>query len=343
VQRKLSRGDMDVGRYIEGAMDGARRAASLTSRLLAFSRQQQLAPEPLDANALIQGMRDLIVRTLGAGIKVETVLAPGLWPTMVDANQLESAILNLAVNARDAMEQGGALQIETANVQVGEGLATEYAIAAGDYVTISVADTGVGMTQEVMAKAFDPFFTTKPVGKGTGLGLSQVFGFIRQSGGHVKIRSEPGAGTAVSIYLPRSLVGDAAAERKLAGEVAHGMGEIVVVVEDEERVRAHSVEALKELGYTVIEAKSPVDALRMIESGMPMALLFTDVVMPEMNGRQLAERAARIRPGLKVLYTTGYTGVGGLSNGLLDPGMVFVAKPFTLEQLAQKVRQVLDS
>ncbi len=209
---------------------------------------------------------------------------------------------------------------------------------------LAVTDTGTGMTPGVIAKAFDPFFTTKDVGKGTGLGLSQVFGFIRQSGGHVKIYSEAGSGTTVKIYLPRSSAEAVLARQKTpAGEIPGGAGEVVMVVEDEERVRANSVETLKELGYAVIEASTPKDALRMIESGIPLALLFTDVVMPEMNGRQLAERATAIRPRLKVLFTTGYTGTAALSNGLLDPGMSFVSKPFTIDQLAQKVRRMLDS
>ncbi len=344
LQRKLARGETDVGRFVDGAMEGARRAAALTSRLLAFSRQQQLAPERLDANGLVQGMTDLLSRTLGKAIQVETVLSPDLWQTLVDANQLESAILNLAVNARDAMEGSGRLTIETANAHMDDADAAEFAIAPGQYVMLAMTDTGAGMTPEVMAKAFDPFFTTKEVGKGTGLGLSQVFGFIRQSGGHVKIHSELGVGTTVKLYLPRSYVQGVVLDRKKpGGEVSGGGGEVVMVVEDEEQVRANSVEMLKELGYSVVEARSPADALRMIESGLPMALLFTDVVMPEMNGRQLAERAVAVRPGLKVLYTTGYTGNAALSNGLLDPGAVFVSKPFTIDQLALKVRHALES
>lgn len=344
VQRKLKRGETDVDRFIDGAMEGAQRAAALTSRLLAFSRQQQLAPEQLDANLLILGMTDLLSRTLGEAVQVEAVLADGLWPTLADANQLESAILNLAVNARDAMEHGGKLTIETANAPIDSVFASEYAIAPGDYVMLAVTDTGMGMTPDVIAKAFDPFFTTKDVGKGTGLGLSQVFGFIRQSGGHVKIYSEPGLGTTVKIYLPRGNAQTVlVSPKKPVDRISVGAGEVVMVVEDEARVRANSVETLKELGYAVVEASSPKDALRMIESGMPLALLFTDVVMPEMNGRQLAERAAAIRPGLKVLFTTGYTGTAALSNGLLDPGTTFVSKPFTIDQLAMKVRQMLDS
>ena len=344
LQRKLKRGETDVDQFIEGAMEGAQRAAALTSCLLAFSRQQQLAPVQLDANKLVQGMFDLLSRTLGEAIRVETVLATGLWPVLADANQLESAILNLAVNARDAMEHGGKLTIETTNAPIDGAFAIEYAITPGEYVLLAVTDTGTGMTPDVVAKAFDPFFTTKDFGKGTGLGLSQVFGFIRQSGGHVKIYSEASLGTTVKIYLPRGRADVPTADpKKATGKVSGGAGEVVMVVEDEERVRANSVETLKELGYTVVEASSPRDALRMIESGMPMSLLFSDVVMPEMNGRQLAERAARLRPGLKVLYTTGCTGNAALSNGLLDPGTVYLSKPFTIDQQALKVRQMLNS
>ncbi len=345
LQRKLERGDTNVGRYVEGALEGARRAASLTSRLLAFSRQQQLAPEQIDANRLVQGMTDLLTRTLGEAIKVETVLSAGLWRTHADTNQLEAAILNLAVNARDAMEGGGKLTIETANAHIDDVYAAEYAIAPGQYVLIAVTDTGSGMTPEVMAKAFDPFFTTKPVGKGTGLGLSQVFGFIRQSGGHVKIYSEVGVGTTVKIYLPRSYGEGEPAERRntAADRVSGGAGEVVLVVEDEERVRAFSVDTLRELGYAVVEATTPADALDVLRRGEPVALLFTDVVMPGMNGRQLADKALAIQPGLKVLYTTGYTRNAVVHNGVLDPGTNFLAKPFTIEDLAMKVRQALDS
>jgi CheY-like chemotaxis protein len=272
------------------------------------------------------------------------VLSAGLWRTLVDANQLESAILNLAVNARDAMEDGGKLTIETANAHIDDTYAKEYAVAPGQYVLIAVTDTGVGMTSDIIAKAFDPFFTTKEVGKGTGLGLSQVFGFIRQSGGHVKIYSEPGVGTTVKIYLPRSYAENEPAERRLQqGAVSSGSGEVVLVVEDEERVRAYSCDTLRELGYTVIEARTPAEALRIIEAGHPVSLLFTDVVMPDMNGRQLADRALAMRPDLKVLYTTGYTRNAVVHNGVLDPGTNFLPKPFTIDLLAQKVRQALDS
>ena len=344
LQRRLERGDTDVGRYIEGAMEGARRAAALTSRLLAFSRLQQLAPEQVDANKLVQGMTDLLTRTLGEAIKVETVLGAGLWRTFADVNQLESALLNLAVNARDAMPDGGRLTIETANAHIDEAYARENELSPGQYVLIAVTDTGVGMTPDVIAKAFDPFFTTKAVGKGTGLGLSQVFGFIRQSGGHVKIYSEVGQGTSVKVYLPRNYGEAALPERRdTTQHAAPGAGEVVLVVEDEERVRAFSVDTLRELGYSVIETRSPAEALHTLQSGIEVALLFTDVVMPEMNGRQLVDQALKVRPDLKVLYTTGYTRNAIVHNGVLDKGANLLVKPFTIDQLAAKVRHVLDS
>ena len=259
AQRKLARGDADIGRFVEGAMDGAKRAADLTQRLLAFSRQQPLEPKPLNINKMVAGMRDLLDRTLGETISVETVLAAGLWQVEADAAQLESSLLNLAVNARDAMPQGGKLTIETANAFVDERYAKEYALKSGQFVLIAVSDTGSGMEPDVVAKAFDPFYTTKGVGKGTGLGLSQVYGFVRQSGGNVKIYSEVGVGTSVKIYLPRYLgdpVQTGAQEASRAIEAGHA-GEVIMVVEDDDRVRSMSVEALRELGYTVIEAGRP--------------------------------------------------------------------------------------
>jgi CheY-like chemotaxis protein len=261
-----------------------------------------------------------------------------------DPAQLENAILNLAVNARDAMPGGGRLTIETMNAFVDDAYAQEYAIEAGQYVLIAVADTGAGMSPEVIAKAFDPFFTTKGAGKGTGLGLSQVYGFVRQSGGHVKIYSEPGVGTSVKIYLPR-LYGEAAAteQAKRLATIHRGLrSEIILVVEDEERVRALSVEALRELGYSVVEASGPSQALRMLDEGQQVTLLFTDVVMPDMSGRQLADRARGKRPNVKVLYTTGYTRNAIVHNGMLDPGTNLLTKPFSIEELAAKVRKILD-
>ena len=344
LQRKLARGETDVERFVEGAIDGAQRAATLTQRLLAFSRQQALSPEPLVINKLVAGMSELLIRTLGEQVKVETVLAAGLWQVEADPAQLENAILNLAVNARDAMPSGGRLTIETLNAFVDDAYAQEYAIEAGQYVLIAVADTGAGMAPEVIAKAFDPFFTTKGAGKGTGLGLSQVYGFVRQSGGHVKIYSELGVGTSVKIYLPR-LYGEAAAteQAKRLATVHRGLrSEIILVVEDEERVRALSVEALRELGYGVVEASGPSQALRMLDEGQQVTLLFTDVVMPDMSGRQLADRARGKRPNLKVLYTTGYTRNAIVHNGMLDPGTNLLTKPFSIEELAAKVRKILD-
>lgn len=325
-------------------MDGARRAATLTQRLLAFSRQQPLEPAVIDANRLLGGLSDLLARSLGETVALETVQGAGLWRTRADPNQLENAILNLAVNARDAMPEGGRLTIETSNAHVDDDYAREAGIEPGQYVLLCVSDTGTGMTAEVIAKAFDPFFTTKGVGKGTGLGLSQVYGFIRQSGGHVKIYSEPGHGTTIKLYLPRYWGEDAPVDtRRPAGPVRGGhAGEVILVVEDEARVRAFTADALRELGYTVLQAESGAAALAVLESGQPVSLLFTDVVMPAMTGKQLAERALALQPGLRVVYTSGYTRNAVVHNGVLDPGTSFLAKPFNLEQLAAKIREALD-
>jgi PAS domain S-box-containing protein len=344
LQRKLARGETNVTRHVDAAIDGAKRAATLTQRLLAFSRQQPLSPEPLIVNKLVAGMSELLTRTLGEHVKVETVLAAGLWQVKVDPAQLENAILNLAVNARDAMPGGGRLTVETQNAFVDDAYAHEYAIGPGQYVLVAVADTGAGMTPDVIAKAFDPFFTTKGVGKGTGLGLSQVYGFVRQSGGHVKIYSEIGVGTSLKIYLPRHY-GEAGAIEPLKRVVGIHRGlssEVILVVEDDERVRALSVETLKELGYSVVEASSPLQALRLLDEDQQVTLLFTDVVMPDMSGRQLADRMREKRPKLKVLYTTGYTRNAIVHNGMLDPGTNLLTKPFNLDELAAKVRKILD-
>jgi len=344
LQRNLGRGETNVGRFVDSAVDAAGRAATLTQRLLAFSRQQPLSPELLVINRLVAGMSDLLARTLGEQIKVETVLAAGLWTVRIDPAQLENAVINLSVNARDAMPDGGRLTIETQNTFVDEAYAEEYAIAPGQYVLLAVADTGAGMANDIVSRAFDPFFTTKSVGKGTGLGLSQVYGFVRQSGGHVKIYSEVGVGTTVKIYLPRHY-GEAGAERAAGAEVHVHRGadsEFVLVVEDDPRVRAVSIEALRELGYSVIETASPAEALRVLGTDQPVTLLFTDVVMPDMSGRQLADLARDKRPGIKVLYTTGYTRNAIVHNGMLDPGTSLLTKPFSVEELAQKVRKIID-
>nr|WP_298100424.1 PAS domain-containing protein [uncultured Shinella sp.] len=344
LERRLARGETDLGRYIEAAKDGANRAAALTQRLLAFSRRQPLQPKVIEPNRMVAGMSELMMRTLGEQVKVETVLAAGLWLINADVSQLENAILNLAVNGRDAMPNGGRLTVETANTFIAEDYAQEHSMVVGQYMMIAVTDTGTGMSKDTLAKAFDPFFTTKEFGKGSGLGLSQVFGFVRQSGGHVKIYSELGHGTTVKLYLPRHY-GEAEANEKssASGELARGMrGELVLVVEDDERVRRFSVEALRELGYEVVAASNGAAAIALLEAGMKPALLFTDVVMPEMTGRELAVLALEKVAGLRVLYTTGYTRNAVVHNGVLDPGTHLLQKPFSLEQLAQKVRYVID-
>jgi PAS domain S-box-containing protein len=343
MQRRLDRGDVNVGKYVAAALEGAQRASALTQRLLAFSRRQPLEPTPVDANKLVSSMTEMLARTLGEHIQVETVLGAGLWRCHVDRVQLESSILNLAVNARDAMPGGGKLTIDTANALVDAKVARDYGLPEGQYVLIAVSDTGEGMTADVMAQAFDPFFTTKSVGKGSGLGLSQVFGFVRQSGGHVKLYSEVGVGTTVKLYLPRYTGPEGQQGPETTSELSMGDGsETVLVVEDEERVRHYSSEALAELGYSVIAAETPRHALELIESGRRIDLLFTDVVMPEMNGRQLAEKALQLAPKLKVLFTTGYTRNAIVHNGVLDPSIAVLQKPFTVDELAAKVRQVLD-
>lgn len=345
LQRRLAKGETEIGRFIDAALDGSQRAASLTQRLLAFSRQQPLAPEALDANRLVANMSDILNRTLGDEVSVETVLAAGLWRARADPHQLESCLLNLAVNAKDAMPNGGKLTIETGNAHIDEAYARDHEIAAAQYVLIAVTDTGSGMPAEVAAKAFDPFFTTKPTGQGTGLGLSQVYGFARQSNGHVKIYSEVDVGTTVKIYLPRCEEGGDTEVPVIGGTKASlpaGSPEVfILVVEDDARVRNFSAEALRELGYTVVEAANGPAALKMIDAGQRVDLLFTDVVMPEMSGRQLADIAIDKLPGLKVLFTTGYTRNAVVHNGTLDPGTHLLQKPFTLEALAVKVRQVM--
>jgi CheY-like chemotaxis protein len=290
-------------------------------------------------------MGELLGRTLGGNVTVKTVLASDLWGIFADVNQLENVVLNLAVNARDAMPDGGTLTIETSNASLDESGAGDLGVPVGDYVLIAVGDTGTGMPPEVVARAFEPFFTTKSLGKGTGLGLSQVFGFVRQSEGQVKILSEVGVGTTVGIYLPRRGGAGAQGAAKLASAVARGGSahEVVLVVEDEARVRGYVAEALRELGYTVIEAASGAEALGIIEPGEKVTLLFTDVIMPEMAGRQLAAAAARTLPHLKVLFTTGASQSADAQAEALDPGANFLAKPFGINQLAAKVRSVLDS
>ena len=343
--RRLARGDVNVQRFASFALDGATRAAQLTERLLAFARQQPLRLQPINPNKLMAGMSDLLHRTLGETIRTETVLAGGLWKVHTDANQLESAIVNLAVNARDAMPEGGKLTVETANAHLDDIYAAQHAgVPQGQYVMIAVTDTGCGMSSDVIQKAFDPFFTTKSVGKGTGLGLSQVHGFVHQSGGHVKIYSEVAQGTTVKIYLPRYYGSseDAPPITRFTPAFS-GSGTTVLVVEDEESVRHVSVDALTELGYTVLEANGAAMALRLLDQHPEISLMFTDVVMPEVNGRMLADEARRRRPDLKVLFTTGYTRNAIVHNGVLDPGVHLIGKPFNLEQLARKLAELKDA
>jgi PAS domain S-box-containing protein len=344
--RRLGTEDDRARRYVDAATDGARRAALLTQRLLAFSRQQPLRPEPIDPGKLVTGMSDLIRGSIGSDIRFETVLAGGGWRAHADPNQLENVLLNLAVNARDAMPDGGRLTIETQNAHLDDRYAAAHpGVPPGQYVLIAVTDTGSGMPDHVIAKAFDPFYTTKSVGKGTGLGLSQVYGFVKQSGGHVKIYSEAGQGTTVKVYLPRLL----GAERERAVELASPdlplgeRAEVVLVVEDEPAVRQFSTDALTELGYRVLVADGAAAALRLLDAHPEIALMFTDIVMPDVNGAKLADEARRRRPDLKVLFTTGYTRNAVVHNGVLDPGVELLGKPFTVEELAVKVRAMLDS
>ena len=345
LRRRLG-GDARNTRYLNAAVDGARRAALLTQRLLAFSRQQPLRPEPTDLNRVVTGMTNLLRHSLGTDIRLETVLGGGLWQTHVDVNQFENVILNLAVNARDAMPEGGRLTVETQNAHLDDRyVATEPGLSPGQYVLLAVTDTGCGMPADVIAKAFDPFFTTKEIGKGTGLGLSQVYGFIKQSGGHVKIYSERGHGTTVKLYLPRMMVDSKNTTiATTAAHFPHGdFNEVVLVVEDEPAVRQFSCDALSELGYRVLEADGAATALALLNERPDIQLLFTDIVMPDTNGRRLADEAIKRRPNLKVLFTTGYTRNAVVHNGILDPGVALIGKPFTIEELATKVREVLDT
>ncbi len=337
--------DARARRALDSALKGAERAASLTHRLLAFSRRQPLSPKPTDVDKLVAGMSDLVHRALGETIALEVVTSPGLWRVEVDQNQLESALLNLAVNARDAMPRGGRLTIETANAQLDDAYTAANAEASpGQYVLVAVTDTGEGMPRNTLARVFEPFFTTKEVGKGTGLGLSMVYGFTKQSGGHVKVYSEPGEGTTVKLYLPRLMSAAEGAEPGPAVEAdrAHA-GHSVLVVEDDADVRAYTVSILRELGYRVMEAHDGASALRLLERrGETVALLFTDVVMPGMSGGELAAKAREIRPDLKVLFTSGYTRNAIVHGGRLDPGVEMISKPFTYQALARKVRDVLE-
>lgn len=336
----------DLERYINSAQSAASRAATLTHRLLMFARRQTLEPKAVDANKLVSSMEDLVRRTVGPSIEVETVQAAGLWTTICDPNQLENAVLNLCINARDAMPAGGRLTIETANTWIDDRLSRERDVMPGQYVAVCVSDTGCGMSPDVVARAFDPFFTTKPVGQGTGLGLSMVYGFAKQSGGQARIYSEVDKGTTIRIYLPRHF-GAAPGEDVQAAEVREAPnagGQTALVVDDEAVVRMLVTEALADLQVTGIEASDARSALKILDSDASIDLLISDVGLPGgLNGRQLADAARTRRPNLKVLFITGYAENAAVGNGHLEPGMHVLTKPFAMDQLMSRIQQILKS
>ncbi len=339
LQSRVSQGRLTgIDRYVQTALGAAGRAASLTHRLLAFSRRQTLDPKPIDINALVAGLDELLQRTIGPQVTLRTTLAPGLWVTLLDPSQIENALLNLAINARDAMPDGGLLTIETRNETLVSGGAED--LPCGQYVSLSVGDTGAGMTAETMRRAFDPFFTTKPIGEGTGLGLSMVHGFVQQSGGRVCITSEIGQGTCVRIILPRHCgqMADLAGAAPLPAAAGDGQGRTVLVVDDEPSVRMLICDVLNDLGYTVIEAEDGRGGLEILRSGRRVDLLISDVGLPGgMNGRQMADAGRVLRPGLKVLFITGYAETAALGDGNLGGGMQVLTKPFAMGTLAERV------
>ncbi|MBX3563457.1 MAG: PAS domain S-box protein [Sphingomonas sp.] len=346
IERRVSQGRLtEIGRFLAGATTAANRAAALTHRLLAFSRRQPLDPRPVRANPLVASMEDLLRRTIGERIELELVLAGGLWLTLCDPNQLENAILNLVINARDAMPEGGKLTIETCNAHLDDAYAARQRdVKPGQYVCICVTDTGTGMDADTIAKAFEPFFTTKPIGQGTGLGLSMIYGFARQSEGYAKIYSEVGEGTTFKLYLPRHR-GHAEGEEEMPQlSEAHvtDQGEVVLVVEDEPVVRGLIVETLSELGYRAIEAADGPKGVEILRSKKRIDLLVTDIGLPGLNGRQVADAGREVRPGLKVLFMTGYAENAALASGFLEPGMTMITKPFAMEALATRIRGIIE-
>ena len=346
-QRRLAEGRVDaLGKYIDAAQGAARRAASLTQRLLAFSRRQTLDARAVNLNRVVAEMEELIRRTVGPSIHVEVIGASGLWPALVDPAQLDSALLNLCINARDAMPDGGRLTLETANKRIDDRAAATHNLAAGQYVSLCVTDTGTGMTSEIIARIFDPFFTTKPLGEGTGLGLSMVYGFTRQSGGEVRVYSELGKGTTMCLYLPRH-TGEAAADDPVstpAVSVSVGNNQTVLVIDDEPLLRMLIAEVLVDEGYNVVEAHDGPSGLKILQSSEPINLLITDVGLPGgMNGRQVAEAARALRPGLKMLFITGYAENSVLGNKLVEPGMKVLTKPFAADDLTRVVRELIAS
>lgn len=334
----------DIDKYMLAAQSAAKRAAALTHRLLAFSRRQTLDPRPLDVNLLVEGMTELIQRTVGPSILVETVSAPDLWPASVDASQLENAILNLCINSRDAMPDGGRIIIETANQWLDAEAALANDLPAGEYLSLTVTDTGTGMAPGVIAKAFDPFFTTKPIGEGTGLGLSMIYGFAKQSGGQVRISSELGKGTSMCIHLPR-YHGEAGASTAAPAQSAAaltGSCGTILIVDDEPTVRLLLTDVLVDLGYTLIEAADSLTGLKLLQSDVGIDLLITDVGLPGgMNGRQMADAGREVRPGLKTLFITGYAESAALGNSSLGAGMQVLTKPFSIDILATRVLELL--
>ena len=345
LQTRLNQGRTEnVGRYIDAAMTSANRAAALTHRLLAFARRQPLIPKSVDANELVVSLEDLLRRTIGEAIDLAIVVSDDLWNTLCDPNQLESALLNLAINARDAMPDGGKLTIATANARL-DGIAADTpALGPGDYICVAVTDTGTGMSAEVAARAFDPFFTTKPIGQGTGLGLSMIYGFARQSNGHATIDSKPGQGTSVRLYLPRHHSSAVAGSASAAATAERSTtGETVLVVEDEPVVRAVILEMLAEQGYRTLEAVDGPSGLRILQGNEQIDLLITDVGLPGISGRQLADQALETRPGLKILFITGYAESVAIADGFLQPGMEMITKPFDLDNLSRRVRAMVSN
>jgi len=341
LQVRLRQGrTAEIDRYVAAAQGASKRAAALTHRLLAFSRRQTLDPKQTDVNRLVIGMEELIRRSVGPQITLEVVTAGGLWSTLVDSSQLESALLNLCINARDAMPEGGRITIETANKWLDERAARERDLPPGQYLSLCVTDTGTGMPPDVIARAFDPFFTTKPIGQGTGLGLSMVYGFVRQSGGQVRIYSEVGHGSTLCLYLPRHYgnAAESVAADVPATSVPARSGKTVLVVDDEPSVRMLVTEVLEELGYISVEASDGPAGLRMLQSDMRIDLLITDVGLPGgINGRQLADAARTTRPDLRVLFITGYAENAIIGNGQLEPNMGVLTKPFVMETLARRI------
>ena len=344
LQARVARGRLeDIDRFINAAQGAGRRAASLTQRLLAFSRRQTLDPKPTDVNRLILGMEELLRRTVGGTAQIEVVGAAGLWVANIDAGQLENALLNLCINARDAMPDGGRITIETANKWLDDRTARERDLSPGQYLSICVTDTGCGMSAETIERAFEPFYTTKPIGQGTGLGLSMIYGFARQSGGQVRIYSELGEGTTMCVYLPRHVgeANDAVSEDAVVG-VKNATGQTVLIVDDEATIRHLVDEVLDEAGYTVIGAADGAAGIKVLQSGARVELLITDVGLPNgMNGRQVADAARSLRPGLKVLFITGYAENAAVGNGHLEPGMELLTKPFSMEALVAKVSEMM--